>query len=97
MTAALESFLQEFKASPEQTISHALGNITIDEDDFSDDEIMEDDENRETRRQAKSAPGPKYKVMMQQLADRKIDEVMIDLDDLASVSCSAVSLSANRG
>ncbi|GKT48083.1 DNA replication licensing factor MCM7 [Colletotrichum spaethianum] len=85
---ALESFLQDFKASPEQTISHALGNITIDEDDFSDDELMEDDETRETRRQAKSAPGPKYKVMMQQLADRKIDEVMIDLDDLASFEAS---------
>ncbi|EFQ35272.1 MCM2/3/5 family protein [Colletotrichum graminicola] len=86
--AALESFLQEFKASPEQTISHALGNITIDEDDFSDDDLMEDDETRETRRQAKSPPGPKYKVMLQQLADRKIDEVMIDLDDLASFEAS---------
>ncbi|KAK1600744.1 DNA replication licensing factor MCM7 [Colletotrichum navitas] len=86
--AALESFLQEFKASPEQTISHALGNITIDEDDFSDDDLMEDDETRETRRQAKSPPGLKYKFMLQQLADRKIDEVMIDLDDLASFEAS---------
>ncbi|KXH44760.1 MCM2/3/5 family protein [Colletotrichum nymphaeae SA-01] len=85
---ALESFLTDFKASPEQTISHALGNITIDEDDFSDDEVMEDDETRGTRRQARSPPGPKYKVMMQKLADRKIDEVLIDLDDLASFESS---------
>ncbi|TDZ26248.1 DNA replication licensing factor mcm7 [Colletotrichum orbiculare MAFF 240422] len=79
--AAFESFLSEYKA-PEQTIAHALGNITIDENDFSDDELMEDDDTRETRRQAKAPPGPKYKVMLQQLADRKTDEVMIELDDL---------------
>ncbi|KAF9879736.1 putative MCM2/3/5 family protein [Colletotrichum karsti] len=81
---AFESFLSEFKASPEQTIAHALGNITIDENDFSDDELMEDDDTRQTRRQAKSAPGPKYKEMLQELADRKTNEVMIDLDDLAT-------------
>ncbi|OLN87941.1 DNA replication licensing factor mcm7 [Colletotrichum chlorophyti] len=80
---ALESFLQEFKATPEQTITHALGNITIDEDDF-DDDLMEDDDTRETRRQARAPPVPKYKAILQQLADRKIDEVIIDLDDLAN-------------
>ncbi|KAL0938700.1 DNA replication licensing factor MCM7 [Colletotrichum truncatum] len=94
---ALESFLQEFKASPEQTIAHALGNITIDENDFSDDDLMDDDETRETRRQTKSAPGPKYKVMLQQLADRKIDEVLIDLDDLAAVGDPDFSLRCNCG
>lgn len=56
---------------------------------------MEDDETRGTRRQARSPPGPKYKVMMQKLADRKIDEVLIDLDDLASVSCSSSSYQAH--
>ncbi|KAF6811099.1 MCM2/3/5 family protein [Colletotrichum sojae] len=83
--SALESFLEEFKASPEQTITHALGNITINEDDFDDDdEEMEDEETRRNGRQSKRAPEHKYKFMLQNLADRKIDEVTIDLDDLAN-------------
>lgn len=86
LLAALESFLKDFKASPEQTIAHALGNITIDEDDFSDDdELMEDDGARQTRRRDKTPPAHKYQAMMQKLADRQIDEVLVDLDDIAAV------------
>ncbi|CRK37211.1 hypothetical protein BN1723_004271 [Verticillium longisporum] len=49
--AAFESFLKDFKATPEQTITHALGNVTINEDDFDeDDDVMEDDEVAEERR-----------------------------------------------
>ncbi|KAE9578848.1 DNA replication licensing factor mcm7 [Colletotrichum fructicola] len=82
---ALESFLKDFKASPEQTIAHALGNITIDEDDFSDDdELMEDDGARQTHRRDKTPPAHKYQAMMQKLADRQIDEVLVDLDDIAA-------------
>jgi hypothetical protein len=93
-TAAFEAFLTTFKTSPEQ-IATALGNISIDDDDLSDDyDFMdEDDDAQERRRQEKARsrlPQHKYKDMLQELADRKIDEVMIELDDLESV-CSCHS------
>ncbi|KAK3694302.1 MCM2/3/5 family-domain-containing protein [Podospora appendiculata] len=86
---ALESFIQDFKTSPEQTITLALGNINIDEDDLSDeyDFMDEDDETQQQRLQEKArrrAPQHKYKDILQQLADRKANEIVIDLDDLHS-------------
>lgn len=86
--AAFENFLDEFKTSPEQQITDALGNIDIDEDsdeyDFMDDE---ETQNRRHREKARSrTPQHKYRDLLQKLADRKADEVVIDLDDLATVS-----------
>lgn len=88
--AAFTSFLKDFKTSPEQSITTALGNINIDEDDLSDeyDFMDEDDEVHQRRLQEKArrrTPQHKYKDMLQQLKDRKTDEFLIDLDDLASV------------
>ncbi len=85
-----EGFLSDFKSSPEQTITTALGNINIDEDDLSDDyDFMDEDDNAQQQRQREKsknrAPQHKYKDMLQELADRKLNEVVIDLDDLHSV------------
>ncbi|KAK4165773.1 DNA replication licensing factor mcm7 [Cladorrhinum sp. PSN259] len=87
--AAIESFLTDFKTSPQETITHALGNINIDEDDISDeyDFMDEDDDGEQQRRRAqdkaqKRAPRHKYKDMLQELADRKTNEAVIELDDI---------------
>lgn len=48
----------------------------------------EDDEAAQRRQQEKArqkGPRHKYRDLLQELADRKVDEVVIDLDDLASV------------
>jgi len=87
--SALETFLKEFKTSPEQTLTTALGDITIDEDELSDDyDFMDDDdearERRRQERQQKRVPQYKYKDELQKLANRTIDEIIIDLDDLAT-------------
>ncbi|KAL2176010.1 DNA replication licensing factor MCM7 [Thermothelomyces heterothallicus CBS 202.75] len=87
--AAFESFLSDFKTSPQETITHALGNINIDEDDLSDEyDFMDEDgdaqQERRRRRAEKQQPRHKYREMLQQLADRKISQVVIDLDDLYS-------------
>ncbi|KAI1118969.1 DNA replication licensing factor mcm7 [Nemania sp. NC0429] len=87
--AAFEDFLEKFKASPEQTLTHAIGQINIDEDDLSDeyDFMDQDDEAHEQRRRQKTAskqPKHKYAEMMQKLADRSIDEVLVELDDLVT-------------
>lgn len=78
-----------FKTSPEQTITTALGNITIGEDDLDEEDDLMDDDGQEgnRRQQAKERRSPqyKYKNMLQQLSDRTIDEATIDLDDLAAV------------
>jgi DNA replication licensing factor MCM7 len=80
-----------FKTSPEQTLTHAIGQINIDDDDLSDeyDFMDDDDEAQEQRRREKAAskqPKHKYADMMQKLADRSIDEVLIELDDLVTAS-----------
>lgn len=101
--AAFESFLKDFKTSPEHTLTTALGNITIDEDELSDDyDFMDEDEQTRDRRQQERAkrktPQHKYNDMLQLLANRKLDEFAIDLDDLATVSwnrdCLLCGLSA---
>ncbi|KAG5658800.1 hypothetical protein KAF25_007353 [Fusarium avenaceum] len=85
---AFEEFLTGFKTSPEQTITTALGNITIGEDDLDEEDDLMDDDGQEgnRRQQAKERRSPqyKYKNMLQQLSDRTIDEATIDLDDLAA-------------
>ncbi|KAK4192780.1 DNA replication licensing factor mcm7 [Podospora australis] len=85
--AAFESFLSDFKTSPQETITTALGNINIEEDDLSDDyDFMdEDDEQQQQRRRdqaRRKQPHHKYRDMLQNLADRKTNEAVIELDDL---------------
>ncbi|KAG5999208.1 Mcm2-7 hexameric complex component [Claviceps pusilla] len=84
-----EEFLKDFKTSPEHTIATALGDITIDEDELSDayDAMDEDAESigrRRQERQRQKEPQHKYMDLLQKLADRLIDEIIIDLDDLAT-------------
>ena len=68
-----------------------MGDITIDEDELSDEyDFMDDDddsarERRRQERQQKRVPQYKYKDELQKLANRTIDEIIIDLDDLATV------------
>ncbi len=53
---------------------------------------MDEDEEASRRRQQekarKRAPQYTYKDVLQQVSDRKLDEICIDLDDLASVGHS---------
>ncbi|EDN97897.1 conserved hypothetical protein [Sclerotinia sclerotiorum 1980 UF-70] len=84
---AFEDFLSTFKTSPTTNITHALGGMNIDEDDFSDEYDMMDDEDdqnlrRQNRAQAK-VPKLKYMDLLQKVADRYEDEITIELDDLA--------------
>lgn len=70
-----------------------MSNIGIDDDDLSDEyDFMDDDDDAQTRRQREKArsrlPQYKYKDVLQKLADRQADEIVIDLDDLATVSNS---------
>ncbi|EPE02932.1 dna replication licensing factor mcm7 [Ophiostoma piceae UAMH 11346] len=84
-----KEFLSSYKTTPEHAITHALGNINIDDDDLSDeyDFADEDEQASERRAQEKAArrqPQLKYSLMLKDLADRKINEISIDLDDLSS-------------
>lgn len=87
---AFKEFLTNYKTTPEHQITHALGNINIDDDDLSDeydfaDETNELAERRAQEKMARRKPQHKYLDMLQKLADRKIDELVIDLDDLSMV------------
>lgn len=91
--AAFENFLSEFKTSPEKQIIDTLSNLDIDADDLSDEyDFLDDDDEGQNRRQREKArkrlPQHKYKEVLQKLADRQADEIVIDLDDLATVSAT---------
>ncbi|EQL01265.1 DNA replication licensing factor mcm7 [Ophiocordyceps sinensis CO18] len=85
---AFEDFLTGFKTSPEHTIATAMGNVTIDDHDISDDDdFMDEHQSAERRRQEKERrrePHHKYKDVLQELADRTANEIVIDLDDVHS-------------
>lgn len=90
--AAFEDFLKGFKTSPQDSITHAIGQISIAEDDLSDeydfmDEDEDDNAHEQRRRQKAAQKGPKHKYdeVMQRLADRSVDEILVELDDVASV------------
>ncbi|KAE8448359.1 hypothetical protein EG329_009603 [Mollisiaceae sp. DMI_Dod_QoI] len=87
---ALEDFLQSFKTSPKTELAGALGDMNIEEDDFSDEydfmDDEDDDEGHNTRREARTqakVPKLKYMDVLQKVADRYEDEITVDLDDLA--------------
>jgi DNA replication licensing factor MCM7 len=88
---AFEGFLENFKTTPEASITHALGGMNIDEDDLSDDyDFMDedDDEGQNARRQTKAqaqVPKLKYLELLQKVSDRYEEEITIDLDDLEEV------------
>ncbi|KJZ80586.1 DNA replication licensing factor mcm7 [Hirsutella minnesotensis 3608] len=82
-----EEFLTDFKTSPEHTIATALGDVTIDDDDFSDDDdLMRDGQDsgngRIRDKERQRASRYKYQEMLQKLADRALNEIIVDLDDL---------------
>lgn len=90
---ALAGFLKEFKTTPEQTLTTALGDITIGEDELEDEyDFMDDDEQASNRRreerEQRRQPRYIYKEVLQKLANRVEDTVVIDLDDLATVRFS---------
>lgn len=70
-----------------------MGNVTIDDHDISDDDdFMDEHQSAERRRQEKERrrePHHKYKDVLQELADRTANEIVIDLDDVHSVRGNA--------
>lgn len=85
-TAAFEDFLRNFKSSSTEAEDalddlHLDGDGTSDEYDFMDD--AEDNGAARTRRNQKSKA--KYMNMLQDVADRTISQVTIELDDLKEV------------
>ena len=92
-TAAFEDFLTSFKSTAsdlDPAATNALEHLHLEEDGLSDEyDFMEDvEDGKAGRRKPGQYPDPKrkYMDMLQQVADRKLSEVTIDLDDLENVS-----------
>lgn len=100
---AFESFLTTYESTTPDLTTDALENLNIEEEEFSDEYVMVDNE-RDGQKgvQRPDQPGrskKKYMEMLQQVADRQISEVMIELDDLENVSTLVSerwSICANR-
>lgn len=103
-TAQLNSFkdfLQHFKtfeSASESAATEAIedlhidGDDTSDEYDFMDDAEDENGEQRPSRRRRDPKHKYKYMQMLQDVADRERTNVLIELDDLLTVSvlCSGI-------
>ncbi len=79
---AFQSFLEKFETSKTSSDAPAEaldGDHTSDEYDFMDDVA---DEDRSRRR-----PKRKYMEMLQEVADRERQNIVIELDDLNEVRC----------
>lgn len=84
-----QEFLQTFKTSEstnESAATEAIDNLRLEEDDFSDEELMDDGNDGSNERRRRAEPRLKYADLLQKIADREIDHIVIELDDLDSVS-----------
>ncbi|TKA76160.1 hypothetical protein B0A49_03965 [Cryomyces minteri] len=91
--AAFEDFLLSFKSSANET-ADALENLNLDEDGLSDEyDFMDESDGeqgaRTRRRDRNEAPKLKYMRILQDVADRTISQITIDLDDLDTYEKSA--------
>lgn len=85
-TAAFEDFLRSFKSSSTEAADALDGlNLAEDEDDEYDfmDESEAEGAQRRQRQQTRSKA--KYMNLLQDVADRKVDHIVVDLDDLEQV------------
>lgn len=86
---AFEDFLTTFECTTPDLTTNALENLNIEEEDLSDEYVMVDDERDGqggVRRPGRPGPSKKkYMDMLQQVADRQISEITIELDDLDNV------------
>ncbi|KAI9668145.1 MAG: Mcm2-7 hexameric complex component [Bathelium mastoideum] len=84
--AAFEDFLGSYKGKSSSDTANALNDLHIDEDGLSDEyDFMEDvDGANGARRRDGASRGPKKKYMeiLQDVADRKASQVLIELDDV---------------
>lgn len=93
-SAAFEDFLQHFKTSSVPREAAGAFDVDVDGDDISDEyDFAESDEEmgqarRVAERQAR-APKLKYFELLQEVANRTTEEIIIELDDLALVSLCA--------
>ena len=99
---AFQDFLQQFKSfqsTSEAAAAEAIEDLHIDEDGTSDEyDFMDDMDNgddgqrpgRTNRRQRD--PKHKYMKILQEVADRKRTNILIELDDLDTVRASYIIL-----
>ena len=89
--AAFEDFLTNYKSTTTETddlAADALQDLNLDEDGLSDEyDFMDDVGNGKESRPGRRLPAPKRKYMdlLQKVVDRKINEVIVELDDLDNV------------
>ncbi|EME39226.1 hypothetical protein DOTSEDRAFT_91650 [Dothistroma septosporum NZE10] len=80
-TAAFKDFLQKFKSSSSET-EDALEGLNLDGDGTSDEYDFMDDADEGARSRNRTKSKLKYMHMLQEVADRKSGQILVDLDDL---------------
>lgn len=85
----LKEFLQNFKSSQsasEASATEAISGLNLDEDDLDAlDEMDEDGEENGRTTGERREPKLKYMTLLQEIADRTKNHIVIELDDLDKV------------
>ena len=97
---SFRDFLQNFKSSQsrsEEAAADAIGDLNLEEDGTSDEYDFMDDvadgDSAAPRRVGRSRPTKrKYMSILQEIADRELSSILIELDDLEEVRLVNVSL-----
>jgi DNA replication licensing factor MCM7 len=84
LPAAFEDFLKTYKSTATEA-ADAFSRLNLEDDDLDEEYDFLDESGDETGRPRKGDPKLKYMRMLQQVADRVSNQVLIDLDDLAAV------------
>ena len=92
LSDAFEDFLRTFKSTTSADTADALGDLNLGEDDLEDDyDFMEATGGAQAQDQQRTNKSKiKYMNLMQQVADRTISNLTIELDDLDTVSSRAI-------
>jgi len=89
--AEFEDFLKSYKSSSTDA-TDALGDLNLEEDGLSDEyDFMDDVEDgvpghNTRRRQQDNSPKLKYMKILQEVANRAKDQIVVEMDDLRAVS-----------
>ena len=92
-----EDFLKTFKSSATSDAANALEDMRLEDEGTSDEyDFMDDAEDRDgntrIRQRRRHTSKQKYMSILQEVADRKIDHIFIELDDLDQVGFEPVWL-----
>lgn len=82
---AFQSFLEKFETSKTESATEAIDGLHLDGDHTSDEYDFMDDVGNDENSRSRRRPKRKYMDMLQEVANRERQNIVVELDDLKEV------------